>query len=202
MSVDNSPLQADAVPAAPTAARVYQFDPEADWFTEQIPNFTQHLAELRGTACRAVEIGTHEGRATMWLLDNILTHPDSRLLTIDLKRYPRFAANLEAHPSRRQVVVGNGRSQRILRKLPTDSVDFVYVDGSHGTIAVLEDAVLSFPLLHVGGILAFDDYLWDDPRFNQNGTPKPAIDAFLTLYAGKIEVLSHGWQVWVRKVAK
>jgi hypothetical protein len=33
-------------------------------------------------------------------------------------------------------------------------------DGSHRARDVLEDAVLSWPLLKVGGIMLFDDYLW------------------------------------------
>lgn len=38
--------------------------------------------------------------------------------------------------------------------------DLVYIDGSHYSHDVLSDAVLSFPLLKVGGHMLFDDYLW------------------------------------------
>lgn len=48
--------------------------------------------------------------------------------------------------------------------------------------------------------IAFDDYLWDDPQWNQHGTPKPAIDAFLAIYREKLQLLETGWQVWVRKI--
>ena len=87
----------------------------------------------------------------------------------------------------------------VLRTLPLDSYDFAYIDGCHATINVLEDAVLAFPLLKAGAIIAFDDYLWDDPKWNQEGQPKEAIDAFLSIYASKIELLHREYQVWVRK---
>ncbi len=47
--------------------------------------------------------------------------------------------------------------------------------------------------------MAFDDYLWDDPQWNQDGRPKEAVDAFLAVYSGKIDVLHHEHQVWIRK---
>jgi hypothetical protein len=55
------------------------------------------------------------------------------------------------------------------------------IDGCHWTANVLEDAVLAFPLLKPAGIMAFDDYLWDDPECNQEGRPKEAVDAFLAI---------------------
>jgi hypothetical protein len=75
----------------------------------------------------------------------------------------------------------------------------VYVDGSHSAVNVLEDAVLSFMLAKPGAIIAFDDYLWDDPEFNRDGTPKVSIDAFTNIYGKRIEILEYGEQVWVRK---
>lgn len=60
-------------------------------------------------------------------------------------------------------------------------LDFIYVDGSHQAADVLCDAVLAFRLLRVGGVLAFDDYLWaeDLPQGRDPlRCPKPAIDAF------------------------
>lgn len=57
----------------------------------------------------------------------------------------------------------------------------------------------AFRLLKIGGILGFDDYKWDDSHLQHEGLPRPAIDAFLKVYAKKISVLFKGYQVWVRK---
>jgi hypothetical protein len=73
--------------------------------------------------------------------------------------------------------------------------------GSHWTIDVLEDAVAAFRLAKTGGIIGFDDYKWNDPKYNQNGAPKLAIDAFLKVYKPKIALLTKNYQVWARKEA-
>lgn len=71
--------------------------------------------------------------------------------------------------------------------------DFVYVDGSHQAPDVLSDAVLGFKLLKVGGIMAFDDYLWFEELPQGRDLlrcPKPAIDAFTNLYCRKLRILA------------
>ena len=83
------------------------------------------------------------------------------------------------------------------------SFDLIYIDGSHTAPDTLLDLVMSFPLLKAGGIMIMDDYLWHDmPRdvFNPIGTPKLAIDAFTTIYAQQLEILSAPLnQLYIRK---
>jgi predicted O-methyltransferase YrrM len=173
---------------------------EYDWFSPNIPVFEQHLGAYRDTPCKVLEIGTHEGRSTTWLLENILTHFDSRVVCIDMVKQSTLEDNLIASGSPWKVQIKLGRSRDVLPDLPADEYDFAYIDGSHWTCDVLEDAILVFRKIKVGGVIAFDDYLWDDPAFNQHGTPKPAVDAFLACYGHKLEVLENGYQVWVRKL--
>jgi len=85
-----------------------------------------------------------------------------------------------------------------MRTLPLDAYDFVYIDGGHGTVNVLQDAVHAFPLVKIGDVIGFDDYLWDQPPWNQDGTPKAAIDAFLTIYSKEIELHHQDSQVFTR----
>jgi hypothetical protein len=63
---------------------------------------------------------------------------------------------------------------------------------------VLTDAVLAWPLLHYGGIMVFDDYLWGDPRLPL-GRPKIAIDAFMNIFGGEINVMHISYQVVIKK---
>ena len=51
------------------------------------------------------------------------------------------------------------------------AIDFIYVDGSHQAHDVLCDAILSFKLLRVGGIVCFDDYLWGRSAFPMERIP-------------------------------
>ncbi len=55
-----------------------------------------------------------------------------------------------------------------------------------------------WPLLKVGGLLAFDDYVWRElPEPERR--PGPAIDAFLGVMAGQFEEVHQADQLWVRK---
>jgi predicted O-methyltransferase YrrM len=172
-----------------------------DWFSHNIPSFERHLAPLRGTPCRLLEIGSHEGRSTTWLLENVASHTDASIDCIDIHVQDNFWPNIAASDGLQRVSFHRGTSQDALRVLPRNAFDFVFIDGHHWTAHVLEDAVMSFPLCKTGGLIAFDDYLWDEPGFNQRGCPKPAIDFFLGAYSHKLEVLEQGLQVWIRKRA-
>jgi hypothetical protein len=183
----------------PAAAGKPGFTFSADWFSANSWQFERHLRPLSRTRCNLLEIGCHEGRATCWLLENIATHPAATVTCIDTVLQPSFRPNVEAAGGSDKVRFVHGMSRSVLRELGFGRYDFIYVDGNHTTVEVLEDAVLSFRLLKVGGILAFDDYKWDDSRLRHEGLPKPAIDAFLKIYTKKIAILAKGYQVWLRK---
>ena len=66
---------------------------------------------------------------------------------------------------------------------------FLLLPGHHSK-NVLEDAVLAFPLLDVGGIMVFDDYLGGpDATVHNIEFPKAGVDAFLKIYAGRYNLL-------------
>lgn len=85
--------------------------------------------------------------------------------------------------------------------------DFIYVDGSHQAPDVLADALLSFWLLRVGGVMIFDDYLWSMEAYGQQdplNMPKPAINAFVNLFQRKLRVINGIplYQIAVQKLAE
>ena len=176
-----------------------RFNFTTDWFCGNEKHFSKYLAHLEDTPCRILEIGCHEGRATVWLLENIATHPDATVHCIDVLEQASFRRNILASRSPEKVRLEIGLSRNLLQSCPENAFDFIYIDGGHRTIEVLEDAVLSFRLLKRGGVMGFDDYKWKD-RASPDGTPKPAIKAFLNIYRRKITVLWKGYQVWIRKV--
>lgn len=174
-----------------------------DWFSQNIPSFERHLAPFRDQPCRVLEIGTHEGRAATWLLENILTHDEARIDCVDLYPQEHWQDNIRSTGAAHKASLHPGASAEVIRSLPLRSFDFIYIDGFHATLNVIEDAVLSFRLCKTNGVMAFDDYLWDEneaARFNAVGTPKPAVDFFLTVYGHKIELLEKGYSVWIRKL--
>ncbi len=191
-----------ALPAAPPPRQITEgYTLTADWFSGNIASFWKHLKALRGTPCSILEIGCFEGRASTWLLQNIATSPDSRLLCLACNDQPLLWPNITQAGGEKRTEFRRGISRETLRTLPSAAYDFVYIDGAHSTIEVLEHAVLSFRLAKPAAIIAFDDYLWNDPQHNQLGVPKPAIDTFLALYAKNIDLLESGYQIWLRKRA-
>jgi len=187
--------------------RGYRFT--IDWFTHAIPSWEEALGPLAGKPdLRYLEIGIYEGRSLLWMLDNVLTHPGARATGIDpfldKKSELLFRANLEKSGHAGKVTVIVGFSQTELRKLPLDSFDVVYIDGSHTADDVLADATLSFDLLRVGGLMIFDDYRWTGTQ--RGRTPLPpelrpqvAINAFVTAYRNRVEVVYRGYQLMLRK---
>jgi predicted O-methyltransferase YrrM len=89
-------------------------------------------------------------------------------------------------------------SKEFLRSIEEPTYDFIYIDGDHTAEGVLQDAVLAWRLLKPGGIMAFDDYLWEDPR-GIEFQPGWAIDTFVGAVKDESEVLLSNSQVWLRK---
>ena len=79
--------------------------------------------------------------------------------------------------------------------------DLIYVDGGHFSDIVICDAVMSFRLLKIGGIMGFDDYNWDHSDKLMN--PRTAIDYFVDLYRPKLKILEMptNQQLWIQKIS-
>lgn len=105
-----------------------------------------------------LEIGVWEGQSTTWFIDNILTHDESRMVSIDMQPQESFYHNVSMTSGYKKHQLIIDRSHLALPTLYGRLFDIVYVDGSHFPDDVLRDAILSFELLRVGGYIVFDDY--------------------------------------------
>ncbi len=198
------------------------------WFESTAKgNWDQLIPQLNPR--KVLEIGSYEGASTCYLIDTLghradleihcvdtweggAEHQDGGYVQTDMSRVEaRFHHNT-------QIAIGNannpidlvlhkGFSDIELSKLLADGkkgyFDFIYVDGSHQAPDVLCDALLSFRLLRKNGVIAFDDYLWQEPLpygIDPIRCPKPAIDAFTNLYCRKIRVIPAPlYQLYVEK---
>jgi hypothetical protein len=97
-----------------------------------------------------------------------------------------------------------GRSADVLRSDPDYWVDgewdVVYIDGLHTPLGIMSDAVLTWPLLKIGGIMIFDDYVVRR-RFVRRQIQRTVGD-FLAAVAGAHRVLFVNSQVGVQKLAE
>ena len=185
-----------------------------DWFSPNIPIWELVVREI--AECDAIlEVGSYEGRSTVWLLENALS-PSGTLTAIDTWKggeehralgtdmgsiEDRFNHNIAVTKTQlpnQTVTKLKGTSFEHLRQLPLETFNLAYVDGSHTARDVLCDACLTWPLLKQGGFLIFDDYLWGDPR-DALHRPKLAIDSFINIYAEELSLFHIGNQLTLRK---
>jgi glycosyltransferase involved in cell wall biosynthesis len=202
---------------AQVAIKGYQFT--QDWFSNNVPIWETELHRFVNVPdLRVLEIGSWEGRSTCWLIDNLLTHPSARITCIDTFEggvenkvafetgylqtiEERFDFNMTQTGCPEKVRKMVGKSQEILRSLIPNSFHLVYIDGSHVASDVLEDTLLTWGLVKLGGVLVFDDYGFNfAPEITEN-PPRVAIDAFINTFSSKIKLLHQGYQVILEKTA-
>lgn len=119
---------------------------------------------------------------------------DNTKIACDSAPYP---VNLVAHKGPSNICLAKILNQNFLNYF-----DLIYIDGSHEAPDVLSDATLSFPLLKVGGVMIFDDYLWRSARGGPLHSPKLAVDAFLNIYFHKMRIMwSPNSQVCAKKIS-
>lgn len=186
-----------------TDAPAYEY--REDYVTHWLPIWEQAFGGLRGTPGMGIlEIGSYEGRSTVWFLENLLTADDASIVCVD----PFYTEGAEALFDRNVALTGAGdkvlkikrRSEEYLGLQLDSQFDLVYVDGGHDAVTVLFDGMFSWPKVKPGGFLMFDDYEWELDREPQD-RPKISVDMCLHHWAGEYDVVHLGYQVIIRKHA-
>ncbi|WP_231614236.1 class I SAM-dependent methyltransferase [Mycobacterium nebraskense] len=160
-----------------------------------------------------LEIGSWEGRSALFLLTYF---PNAKLTAVDTwagsEESPytattdlsdleaRFDHNLSAFSGR--LAKRKGKSIDVVPKLIEEArlFDLIYVDGSHFADDVLVDAVLTWRLLKQGGVVIFDDFLWDTYS-RARANPRQAIISFLHYHSGEYKILGGYYQMILQKTA-
>jgi Methyltransferase domain len=171
-----------------------------NWFTHKVPLWTQSLKEFKGKPdVNYLEIGTFEGRSALWLLENILTNPTSKLTIIDAfeeNTYKTFTSNVSLSGETNKFKILSGLSTEKIKEVPSNSIDLAYIDGSGKGIVMLFDLVNTWNLLKSNGIIicsrySLDQHLREALELQPNDPgPYEAIDAFLKLYKPYIKILA------------
>lgn len=207
-----------------------QFQFTNNWFESRARGvWEQLIPQIKPT--KILEIGSYEGASTCFLIQKLAQANPIEIHCIDtweggIEHQPggnasvnmsaveeRFNQNvelaIEAVPNNVDLVIHKGYSDIELSTLfvtgKKNYFDFIYIDGSHQAPDVLCDAVLSFRLLRVGGVIAFDDYLWSENLpygVDPVRCPKPAIDSFTNIYCRKIGIISAPlYQLYIQKTS-
>jgi len=192
-----------------------------NWFgSEDIERFLPKYTEEK----RMLEIGSFEGKSTVWFLENILVNKNSTITCVDpwtsysqntdsfnsyntletewdfTNHQKTFIYNIYQSGSPEKIIINKGFSYKILPKLINDNekYDIIFIDGNHTSPFVLSDCVMSWYLLADSGIMIFDDYLWGD--INSTTAPKIAIDSFISCFKDYIEIIWSDYRLAIKKV--
>jgi len=177
----------------------------SNFFEKWIPNWEKHLSHIAGKPnIVGIEIGALHGDCTVFCAEKIVNGENSIIHTIDINE-TEFLKNNIAPYLGKNVQFIKGRSYDVLRNMTHDGktkefADFIYIDGDHRTIHVLNDIILSWYLLKNDGLMCCDDYLWGIHTTDEMQKPKLAIDTFLNMYKGHYELINMDWQVFIKKI--
>lgn len=156
-----------------------------------------------------LEIGTLVGANLLSVENSYASHPDSELHCIDPWlnydgyteylgeqqniNYDNFLHNIDLIGERKtKIKIHRGFSHVEVPKLEDEYFDMIYIDANHLSEYVMEDAVLCFRKLKVGGILIFDDYEYPPTSLGAN--------SFLSIYRDKFTTIYGNDQLFLKKI--
>lgn len=174
------------------------------------------LAHLERSGGRALEVGTFEGQATIWLAQWLYDGPLSpgHVVTVDPMTFEgqgaedgpklrkawreRLYANTQEYVLADRMTVIRGYSHVVMPLLSDESFDVVYIDGDHEADAVAGDARQAGRLVRLGGTIIFDDY---GVESKYPGVRREAERWFATAAQGRFRTIHDGYQLIVRRFA-
>ena len=173
---------------------------------------------------KMLEVGSFEGRSTVWFLENVLLNSKSNITCVDpwttysqnsdtfnsyftsesewdFRNHKRtFLHNIYNSGYMEKVNVIQDSSHLALPKMISngDKFDIIFIDGNHTSPFVITDCVMSWYLLNKGGLMIFDDYLWGD--VNSTNSPKIAIDSFVNCFKDYLEVVWSDYKFAIKRI--
>jgi len=170
----------------------------------------QKLALIPDECRQIVEIGIYEGASSCFWSDFYLSHPYSRLISIDPftgseehhakpENYPELdrieltaRGNIAKSDNAAKIEIIKGCSWDVFpelnRRFPSGPwIDVLYIDGAHDPTSIARDTTLYVPMVKSGGLVIFDDYGHPDVQRGVDG----ALNAFASM---ELAVFS-GWQL-------
>lgn len=195
---------------------VYTF--RTDWFEKNARPFWDQLLPAMENLRSYLEIGSFEGNSACYVIDRArgdlsITCVDSWEgapgvipSALDMPTVEKnFLANIQIacenspHHIKKHIIKDQSDVALAQLFMEKREYDLVYVDANHEGWAALYDAVLAYRLCTLGGTIIFDDYT---PFYNDVGNPnaphalshtqncKEAIDAFVNLHVGKLNIIT------------
>lgn len=193
------------------------------WFNNS--DFSNFISEFKEKEVHILEIGSFEGKSTVWFAENFMTNPNSTITCVDpwtsysqdedsFESYNKedsewdfkshkntFLYNIKQSGYEEQIKTIQGYSHEVLPNLLTNNekYDIIFIDGNHTAPFVLIDSVFSWLLLKKDGLMIFDDYKWDlTPK--EILRPKIAIDSFSVIFSDYSDTIFNGGKAIIKKL--
>jgi len=186
-----------------------------NYFNNVLDNFDgNHMQFETNLGLRFLQIGVYTGDASLHLLqkysnldDFILTDVDTwaagdsyEMSELDFGEIERYYLDRTKQERELGRCISMKTTSDLFFANNKQKFNFIYIDGNHEVNQLLKDGLNAFECLEVGGILAFDDYLGATNKPPKD-RPKFALDLYLSIFTGKVEVVIDNYQLWVRKVS-
>mgnify|MGYP006142130499 CR=1 FL=1 len=136
-----------------------------DYFSSHAYNFSDIFNQFK--FCKYLEIGSFEGNSAMFVAKNF---PDSKIHCIDnwigTNEYQKDLefSNVEKNFNLNMSEFDNYTKYKLTSdeffRINQNHFNVIYIDGYHKADQVLKDFINSWSVLHVKGIIIFDDYIW------------------------------------------
>jgi predicted O-methyltransferase YrrM len=213
--VNNADLEVEAVEKEKSDEQYYT----QDWFSKETPVWDKYKTLFFNQEnIRCLEIGSFEGRSTVYMLNNYCNGNNSHMDALDTwegsvehssdkkdNLYSRFLNNTQKYIEGNKLEIYRDYSSNTLMKFvqelnkgTREKYDVIYVDASHIAKDVLLDAALAWKLLKTGGLMLFDDYEWSYYK-NPEMNPKAGVDGFLSAHNNMYMMLHKGYQLHIMK---
>jgi len=182
----------------------------SDWFHGGIMYDIDVNVNLdKETPLHLLEIGSFEGKSSVWFIDTYLKNKNSTITIIDpylttdttttLKEttIDMFKHNISLSKYPDKVIFHKNLSERVLPSLVLENkeYDLVFIDGSHLRRDIILDIVLSWKMLKHDSYMILDDYT------NEGKAVKDSVDFWLKcLNKNEWEILHDRYQLIIHKL--
>lgn len=182
-----------------------------DWFSINIPCWAHIINKEfnKNLHLKYLEIGSFEGRSAIYICETFKNFEVTCVDPFDVYESVESSAKKQSMKSVYKTFLSNisyfkDRIQHFKvysNKFFSDNKDFfdiIYIDGSHFYLDVLNDFKNSLKFLNKGGIIIFDDFLWN---YYEKIEENPVHAIFLILEKeNNLKIISASNQLIVKKI--
>jgi predicted O-methyltransferase YrrM len=168
------------------------------WFLNNFEIFFNYLPKELNKEFSYLEIGSYEGLSALNILSN---YPNAKVTTVDLWDKSNInSESLEVNFEKVEQRFDENLKGYKFTKIKKDSVvalrellqkdmlfDVIYIDGSHNGEDILSDAIESYKLLNIDGIIIFDDVV--NANENISIQSYKGFEKFCEIYLNKLEII-------------